>query len=97
MAMAERMFALEDVGTRLKVLSVTPSTHTDKFGGSSTSMMVQVIGVGLFEPQTVIEKMPFMTVECDHNDDAAFLEQPWTEDIDAVETAAGIHLLYRSA
>lgn len=67
-AMEARKFALEQLGTRIKVLSVTPSTHTDKFGGTSTSMMVQVIGVGLIEPTKVIEKMPFMTVECADDD-----------------------------
>ena len=62
-AMQDRRFAVEEVGSRIKVLSVTPSTHTDKFGGTSGSMMAEVIGVGLLTPTAVLQKMPFMTVE----------------------------------
>ena len=62
-AMRERRFALEPVGARVQVLSVTPSTHTDKFGGTSQSVMAEVIGVGIIEPREVLEKMPYMTIE----------------------------------
>ena len=31
-------------------------------------MMVDVLGVGILEPRNVIEKMPFMTVECADDD-----------------------------
>lgn len=41
-AAAERKFRLMPTGTKLKVLSSRPSTHTDKFGGSSTSVLVDV-------------------------------------------------------
>ena len=33
-------------------------------GGKSASLMIDVIGVGILEPKAVLEKMPFMTVEC---------------------------------
>ena len=61
-AMQDRRFALLEVGSRVKLLSVTPSTHRDKFGGSSASYKAEVIGVGLLEPAAVLQKMPFMTV-----------------------------------
>lgn len=88
-AMASRRFALEDVGTRLKVLSVVPSTHTDKFGGTSASMMVEVLGVGLIEPSNVLEKMPFMTVECS-NDDCLLSEPVEAVDEPLDEAAAAL-------
>ena len=55
-AAEERRFRLHEVGTRLKVLSVRPSTHTDKFGGSSSSVVAEVIGVGIIEPQAVLQR-----------------------------------------
>ena len=61
-AMQDRRFALLEVGSRVKLLSVTPSVHRDKFGGSSPSFKAEVIGVGLIEPAAVLQKMPFMTV-----------------------------------
>ena len=67
-AASERKFRLLDIGSRVKVLSVTPSTHTDKFGGTSSSLMAEVIGVGVIEPDQVLAKMPFMTVECADDD-----------------------------
>lgn len=77
-AMRERRFALEPVGARVKVLSVTPSTHTDKFGGTSQSVLAEVIGVGIIEPR-VLEKMPYMTIE-EPGDDG--LLQPLEEPLD---------------
>lgn len=73
-AMRERRFALEPVGARVQVLSVTPSTHTDKFGGTSQSIIAEVIGVGIIEPREVIEKMPYMTIE--EPSDDALLQPP---------------------
>ena len=61
-AMKDRRFGLLEVGSRIKLLSVTPSVHRDKFGGSSPSFKAEVIGVGLLEPAAVLQKMPFMTV-----------------------------------
>ena len=61
--MQERRFALMGLGTRIKILSTRPSTHTDKFGGSSASFMAEVVGIGIIEPEKVLEKMPFMTVQ----------------------------------
>jgi len=72
-AMAERRFAVLQVGSRLKVLSLKPSTHSDKFGGESVSMMIDVIGVGLFEPGEIVQKMPFMSIECDDADDGLLM------------------------
>merc|ERR1719215_2061678 len=60
--MKDRRFGLLEVGSRIKLLSVTPSVHRDKFGGSSSSFKAEVIGVGLLEPAAVLQKMPFMTV-----------------------------------
>lgn len=76
-AMAERRFALLDVGSRVKILSMTPSTHTDKFGGTSSSMMCEVMGIGVISPDAVLEKMPFMTIEC--SDDDTILQVPESE------------------
>ena len=67
-AASERMFKLLEIGSRVKVLSVKPSTHTDKFGGTSSSLMAEVIGVGVIQPDQVLAKMPFMTVECADDD-----------------------------
>ena len=61
-AMKDRRFGLLEVGSRIKLLSVIPSVHRDKFGGSSSSFKAEVIGVGLLEPAAVLQKMPFMTV-----------------------------------
>ena len=58
-AAQERRFALEPIGARVKVLSTRPSEKTDKFGGSSSSVLAEVIGVGIIEPASVLEKMPF--------------------------------------
>jgi len=62
-AMRERKFRVMPFGTSYKILSVQPSTHSDKFGGSSNSLKAEVIGTGIIEVASVIEKMPFMTVE----------------------------------
>jgi hypothetical protein len=67
-AMRERRFAVMPIGSRIKILSVRPSTHVDKFGGSSASLMAEVIGIGLLEPGEVVQKMPFMTVQCKDDD-----------------------------
>jgi len=67
-AASERRFQLLDIGSRVRVLSVKPSTHTDKFGGTSSSLLADVIGVGVLEPETVLAKMPFMTIECADDD-----------------------------
>ena len=85
-AMAERRFALKEYGSRVRLVSVAPSTHTDKFGGSSASLMAQVIGVGVIQPQRVLEKMPFMTVECEV-DDALLLPSELPDDVDALHAA----------
>jgi len=53
-AASERRFQLLDIGSRVRVLSVKPSTHTDKFGGTSSSLLADVIGVGVLEPETVL-------------------------------------------
>eukprot|EP00747_Dinoflagellata_sp_TGD_P206638 gnl/TRDRNA2_/TRDRNA2_80325_c0_seq1.p1 gnl/TRDRNA2_/TRDRNA2_80325_c0~~gnl/TRDRNA2_/TRDRNA2_80325_c0_seq1.p1 ORF type:complete len:404 (+),score=61.40 gnl/TRDRNA2_/TRDRNA2_80325_c0_seq1:125-1336(+) len=68
-ALKERKFKLLALGSRVKVLSLTPSTHraVDKWGfegGSSPSVMAEVIGIGMIEPEEVLQKMPFMTVQC---------------------------------
>jgi len=68
-ALKDRQFALHRYGSRVKLLSVKPSTHTDKYGGTSASLMAEVIGIGLIEPAEVLEKMPFMTVECPEEDE----------------------------
>jgi len=62
-AMRERKFRVHPIGSAYKILSVKPSTHTDKFGGSSNSLMAEVIGTGTIEIAEVVEKMPFMTVQ----------------------------------
>jgi len=62
-AMAKRRFALRPVGSLIKVMSLTPATHTDKFGGSSASLMAEVMGIGIIEPEEVLEKMPFLTIK----------------------------------
>ena len=46
-----------EVGSRVKLLSVTPSVHRDKFGGSSPSFKAELIGVGLIEPAAVLQKV----------------------------------------
>jgi hypothetical protein len=71
-AMRERKFELIGVGTRVKVCSTRPSTHTDKFGGTSSSMLAEVIGIGIIEPESVLQREPFLTVMCD-DDDGLFL------------------------
>jgi len=92
-AMKERRFALKEYGTRVKVLSMTPSTHTDKFGGSSVSYMCQVIGVGVVEPTAVLAKMPFMTVDCE--DDDALLAP--AKDLQTLASPDAAQALYNAA
>lgn len=70
----ERKFKLLDIGSRIRVLSVRPSTHTDRFGGSSSSLLADVIGVGVIQPERVLAKMPFMTISC--ADDDSLLSVP---------------------
>ena len=78
-AMKVRKFSVMPLGSRIKILSVRPSTHVDKFGGSSTSLIATVIGIGILEPTRVLEKMPFMTIDCDHHDRLlTALDQPIT-------------------
>jgi len=76
-AMLERKFGLLGMGSRVKILSMTPSTHKDKFGGTSASMMCEVMGIGLIQPKEVLQKMPFMMIGC--SDDDALLQPPETE------------------
>lgn len=75
-AMQNRQFRVLPVGSRLKVLSCKPSTHTDKFGGSSLSMLAEVLGVGIIEPEDIVQKEPFLAVTCD--DDDCILSEPPT-------------------
>ena len=67
-AAAARKFRLMATGTRIKILSSAPSTHTDKFGGSSVSVMAEVLGVGIIEPQQVLQHEPFLTVNASDED-----------------------------
>ena len=62
--MLDRKFRVLGVGSRLKILSSRPSTHTDKFGGTSNSVYAEVIGIGILEPQEILQREPFLTVEC---------------------------------
>lgn len=62
--MLDRKFRVLGVGSRLKILSSRPSTHTDKFGGTSNSVYAEVIGIGIIEPQEILQREPFLTVEC---------------------------------
>lgn len=41
-ALEHRRFKLMSVGSILKILSWQPSTHTDKFGGTSSSIRAEV-------------------------------------------------------
>ena len=95
-AMRERRFAVMPIGSRIKILSVRPSTHVDKFGGSSASLMAEVIGIGLLEPGEVVQKMPFMTVQC-KDDDGLLLPSEDGCPLLGVEEDAALAALEQSA
>ena len=62
--MKDRRFALKEIGSRVKVVSMAPSQHVSKDGTTSNSFMCEVIGIGVLTPGEVLAKMPFMTVDC---------------------------------
>lgn len=70
-AMRERRFDLRSLGSRVKVLGFSPSTKSDKFGGSSNSLIVDVIGIGICSTlaSAVVEKMPFMKLDGESSED----------------------------
>lgn len=74
-AMLERKFKVLDVGSRLKVLSSRPATHTDKFGGTSNSVYAEVIGIGILQPTEILQREPFLTVQCG-DEDSLLLASP---------------------
>lgn len=63
-ATRERRFAVEEIGSRVRVVSMAPSQHVARDGTTSSSMMCEVLGIGLLTVGEVLSKMPFMTVEC---------------------------------
>lgn len=78
-ALVERKFRLLGVGSRVKVLTQRPSTHTDKFGGTSNSVLAEVIGVGIIEPDEVLQREPYMSVTCGVNDAMGAAQYDHTE------------------
>eukprot|EP00293_Proteomonas_sulcata_P019569 CAMPEP_0184296174 /NCGR_PEP_ID=MMETSP1049-20130417/7151_1 /TAXON_ID=77928 /ORGANISM="Proteomonas sulcata, Strain CCMP704" /LENGTH=228 /DNA_ID=CAMNT_0026605249 /DNA_START=26 /DNA_END=709 /DNA_ORIENTATION=+ len=62
-AMERRQFKLFDIGTELKVLSSKPSTHKNKHGEESNSLIVDVIGVRRVLVKSVPQREPFVAVE----------------------------------
>jgi len=88
-AARERVFRVLEIGARVKVLSVRPSVHTDKFGGSSSSLLAEVIGVGVIQPESVLSKMPFMTISCARED--SLLLPPADPPVDFAEVTASLH------
>ena len=87
-AMRERKFEVMAVGSRLKIVSLQPSTHQDKFGGSSQSLIAEVIGVGIIEPGQLFQKMPFMTVDCKGEDRLLTSDEGCAIALEALEETA---------
>eukprot|EP00316_Scyphosphaera_apsteinii_P010027 CAMPEP_0119317484 /NCGR_PEP_ID=MMETSP1333-20130426/43277_1 /TAXON_ID=418940 /ORGANISM="Scyphosphaera apsteinii, Strain RCC1455" /LENGTH=249 /DNA_ID=CAMNT_0007323421 /DNA_START=160 /DNA_END=909 /DNA_ORIENTATION=- len=67
-AAKQRVFRLCGIGSRCRILASAPSMHTDKFGGMSSSVLAEVIGIGIIEPEVVLQHEPFLTVSCADND-----------------------------
>jgi len=53
-AARERRFAVEEIGSRVRVVSMAPSQHVARDGTTSSSMMCEVLGIGLLTVGEVV-------------------------------------------